>query len=173
NNVLRFTAIVDRAAPATQQAAPANAFDLSSMMAATATPISDGRAQADGPTGTTNNTSAAPAFPRGPDFSAAPKLQVAQTDAPAAKSTAPFPIHRGPDFSTAPAPQKKAEDEKLTSQSPIIQLNDFDTKPKLATDEIAKRGEGVAVARKAYRVDGKEITASYELAKGGKIVHTG
>ncbi|ANL11985.1 MULTISPECIES: hypothetical protein [unclassified Rhizobium] len=157
-----------------------NAFDLTSMMAATAKPIDDGRIAPDGPTGTTSaapipaaqtapTPSAAPTFRKGPDFSAASKQADGQTDA---KSSAPFPAHRGPDFSTAPA-KKKPEDEKLTSQTPIIQLNDYATKPKLATDEIARRGAGVAVARKAYRVDGKEITSSYEFTTGGKVLHTG
>ncbi|TBF89104.1 hypothetical protein [Rhizobium leguminosarum] len=123
-----------------KEAAPAKDFDLTSMMAATAKPIDDGRTVPDAPTG--------------------------------AESSSP-PQRRGPDFSTAPAPKKKPEDEKLTSQMVIIQLNDFDTKPKLATDEIARRGAGVAVTRKAYRVDGTEIAASYEFTKGGKVLHTG
>ncbi|ANL87072.1 hypothetical protein [Rhizobium phaseoli] len=163
------------------EASPSNnAFDLTSMMAATAKPIDDGRTVPDGPTGTTSaapipaaqtatTPSAAPAFRKGPDFSAAPKQADGQTDA---KSDAPS-FRKGPDFSTAPAPKKKPEDEKLTSQTPIIQLNDYATKPKLATDEIARRGAGVAVARKAYRVDGKEITSSYEFTTGGKVLHTG
>lgn len=168
-------------ASAAQQAAPNNAFDLSSMMAATAKPIDDGRTVPDGSTATANaapapipaaqtpTPSAAPAFRKGPDFSAAPKQADVSKDA---KSSAPFPAHRGPDFSTAPA-KKKPEDEKLTSKTPIIQLNDFDIKPKLATDEIARRGAGVAVARKAYQIDGKEIEARYEFTKGGKVLHTG
>ncbi|ANL74265.1 hypothetical protein AMC83_PA00038 (plasmid) [Rhizobium phaseoli] len=160
--------------------APSSAFDLTSMMAATAKPIDDGRTVPDGPMATTSaasipvaqtatTPSAAPTFRKGPDFSAAPKQVDGQTEA---KSDAPT-FRKGPDFSTTPAPKKKPEDEKLTSQTPIIQLNDFDTKPKLATDEIARRGQGVVVARKAYRVDGKEITSSYEFTTGGKVLHTG
>ncbi|NEI66573.1 hypothetical protein [Rhizobium leguminosarum] len=170
-------------APVADQAAPINAFDLSSVMAATAKAIDDGRTVPGGPTGTTSAAPAvatvptaqtAPTFRKGPDFAAAPKPQAVQADASTdARSSLPFPQRRGPDFTTAPAPKKKPEDEKLTSQMVIIQLNDFDTKPKLATDEIARRGAGVAVSRKAYRIDGTEIKASYEFAKGGKVLHTG
>ncbi|TBG52598.1 hypothetical protein [Rhizobium leguminosarum] len=161
----------------------AKPFDLSSVMAATAKPIDEGRTVPGGPTGTTSAAPAvatvptaqtAPTFRKGPDFAAAPKPQVVQADASTdARSSLPFPQRRAPDFTTAPAPKKKPEDEKLTSQMVIIQLNDFDTKPKLATDEIARRGASVAVTRKAYRVDGTEIAASYEFTKGGKVLHTG
>ncbi|MBY3575401.1 hypothetical protein HFN65_31175 [Rhizobium laguerreae] len=150
-----------RAAAGTSDAPASDVtFDLTSVMASTAKAIDDGRTVPDRPTGT-----ATPA---------APKPQVAQADAPTeAKNSLPFPQRRGPDFTTAPAPKKNPEDEKLTSLTVIIQLNDFDIKPKLATDEIARRGAGVAVTRKAYRVDGTEIAASYEFTKGGKVLHTG
>ncbi len=78
---------------------------------------------------------------------------------------------RGPDFSSPPK-TSQTEAPKLTSQSLIVRLDDYDTKPKLATDELMKRGAGVSVERKAYRLDGTEVVASYEMNKAGNVVHT-
>ncbi|MGH0214397.1 hypothetical protein NKY66_10835 [Sinorhizobium meliloti] len=101
-----------------------------------------------------------------------PAVAAQSTEQPSAPS---FMKPRRPDFSTKPpkaTEQGAATASKLTSESRIVRLDDRDTKPKLASDELMKQGAGVSVERKAFTLSGKEIVASYEMTKGGNVVYT-
>lgn len=74
-----------------------------------------------------------------------------------------FMKRSGPDFSTRPASVDRNE---------VMKIADIGTTPKLATDELLKRGGGITITRTTYRIDGSELVNAYAMNKAGNVVHT-
>lgn len=126
-------------------AEPAKAFDLSNMMAAAALPNSK-----------------------------QPQQLAEVQDVPAQPKVFQFSRSR-PDFSAPPAkaPEKTKEPEaKLTSDSPIIRLEELNGKFKFAHEAMKTEGPGKAFERKAYSRSGRELLTSYEMNKDGNVIYT-